>query len=208
MVRQLLGGIGDGYRRLGVIYRGCSERVEKAASVLDFDMDFGEFVITRKVARYDLRDLEFVTYQGKPEAFSAISAKLGPRLEIAPVYPMGMARVIADHYASGPNQLSCTRGKSLLLMEPTDDEWCYVMNPITLGSGFVPKCCLEPIGKALGVVIREVPGLEQLFVGDCVAIMDSSSTTFEVETVFGANVSVTKAVIGVIFSENDHRWTK
>jgi hypothetical protein len=113
---------------------------------------------------------------------------------------MGIAHVVADHYACGDNQMTCSVGKSLLLMEPTDREWTYVMNPISLAMGFVPTACLEPFGKGLGVVIREVPGVEHVFLGDCVGILEDVGTNFEVETAFGARVKVSKGIIGLIHS--------
>jgi hypothetical protein len=85
-------------------------------------------------------------------------------------------------------------------MEPTDREWTYVMNPISLAMGFVPSACLEPIGKGLGVVIRDMPGVEHVALGDCVAIMEDLATNYEVETVFGARAKVSKGIIGVIHS--------
>jgi hypothetical protein len=173
------------------------ESLDTAASEIDYDRDFTEFVSTTRIVRFDLRDLEFVAFSSTNAAFSGIQAKIA--LEIAPVYPIGIAHVVADHYPGGTNEIGCRSGKSMLMMEAADEDWCYVMNPVTLVSGFVPSLCLEPIGTALGVVIREETEVENLYLGDCVSILEDQGRNWVVENVFGLSLVVSKGVVGIIY---------
>jgi hypothetical protein len=83
-------------------------------------------------------------------------------------------------------------------MEPTDNDWVLVLNPVTLTDGYVPSYCLEVVGHGLGVVLKHQAILS---VGDCVALIDQSHpSNYVVETAFGQQLTVSKGVIGIIYS--------
>jgi hypothetical protein len=84
-------------------------------------------------------------------------------------------------------------------MEPPDHKWVFVMNPITMASGFVPRACLVTVGHGLGVILQEQDGLD---LGECVAIVDdSSAATSNVENALGHHVVVSKMYLTVLFTE-------
>jgi hypothetical protein len=110
-----------------------------------------------------------------------------------------LAHVVRDHAAGDHNELSCTSGKSVFLMEPPDHTWVSAMDPITLASGFVPRECLAPVGHGLAVILKEQEGLD---FGECVAIVDDSSPgSLNVENVFGERVVVAKMYLSMLFTE-------
>jgi hypothetical protein len=119
---------------------------------VDFKSDFVGFLQKTRLSKFDLNDLEFEAYPTSGPGFRGLNPANLPESQ---VYPIGMAKVIVDHYAYEKSQLSCIVGKSLFLMEPSDQDWVYVLNPYTLLTGFVPNFCLEPVGKGLGVMLRE-----------------------------------------------------
>jgi hypothetical protein len=196
LMRQALNGCAAAVQKI-------ADRLERAATTLalvdekvDFDADFRQFIQATNLARFDLPDLEFVPYPTASAAFADFKLKM----EFPPsqVYPIGMARVVQDYYPSGPNQLACKSGNFLFLMEQIADAWVYVLNPNTLLTGFVPRFCLEAVGRGLGVMLRDQGGA---LIGDCVAIMDEAPHgEVVVETAFGHEFTVSKGNLGIIFT--------
>jgi hypothetical protein len=177
--------------------RFSADNLSLIATKVDFKGDFSGFLRQTKLSKFDLNDLEFNAYPTSGPAFRGLSPISLPESQI---YPIGMAKVVADHYAYEKNQLSCKVGKSLFLMEPMDQDWVYVLNSDTLLAGFVPNFCLEPVGKGLGVMLREQGGA---LIGDCVAILEEAAHgAFVVETPFGYQFTVSKGNIGIIFSDH------
>jgi hypothetical protein len=174
-----------------------ADNLELISTKVDFGGDFGGFLRQTRLSKFDLNDLEFEPY---PTAGPAFAGMTPAKLPESQVYPIGMAKVVMDHYAYEKNQLSCKVGKSLFLMEPMDQDWVYVLNPDTLLAGFVPSFCLEPVGGGLGVLLREQGPAS---IGDCVAILEEAAHgAFVVETPFGYKFTVSKGNIGIIFSDH------
>jgi hypothetical protein len=192
--RLLFEAIQLGYERVAEYCASSAQAIKHESETIDFVNDFTSFVNDTHLIRYDLRELEFEVVQPAGlEAYPAIE------LEIAPVYPIGLAHLVRDHVADGENQLSCTAGKSVFVMEPPDQKWVFVMNPITLESGFIPRLCLEKVGHALAVILKEQGTLD---FGECVAILDDSSPiSCKVESVFGERLVVLKVHLNVIFTD-------
>ena len=83
-------------------------------------------------------------------------------------------------------------------------EWTFVMHPVTRVVGFVPTQCIEPIGKALGVVLRKQNGeiAESIMIrpGEYVAITDLKQLKFE--TMRGEVCNKAPAnLIGIVFQD-------
>lgn len=171
----------------------------KEAMEMSFRDDMLAFVKQRKIARYDLRDLEFEAIDTSGPAFEGLDTKID--VQVADIYPIGMAKVVKDYLATDEKQMNCKMGKRLMLMEEPDGDWCYVMNPITLTCGFVPTECLERVKGSLGIVIRQ-PGLDDgsLSVGDFVMIVETTSSAYITEDVLGTRGISPKHLIGVIYS--------
>jgi hypothetical protein len=195
-VRLLFNALQQNLARISDHLHQSAETVQKAADGIDFVKDFTTFVKELGIVRYDMRDLEFKAFQPTVQGLSIIPSKVEG--SISPVYPIGLAQCRRDYYVSGANQLSCKRGKSLFLMEPTDDDWVLVLNPVTLMNGYIPSCCLEVVGHGLGVVLKDQAILS---IGDCVALIDQSHpSNYVVQTAFGQQLTVSRGVIGVIYS--------
>jgi len=193
-LRIVFDAVQSSMSRISGRLRESAAAVARANDTFNFVNDFTAFVSETKIVRYDMPDLEFKPFEPKVTEIQWPKAEVS----ITPVYPMGLAKCVADYYASGANQLSCKVGKSLFLMEPTDSDWVLVLNPITLMSGWVPSYCLEVIGRGLGVILKEQPNVS---VGDCVAILDDSQlANFVVETAFGQQITVSKGAVGIIHS--------
>jgi hypothetical protein len=192
--RMLFDAVHLGYMRVAEYCANSSEAIRRQSGTIDFVSDFTAFVRDTHLVRYDLSDMEFEVVR---PAVPDISPRI--EIEIAPVYPIGLAQVVHDHDPDGKNQLRCKAGKSVFLMELPDEGWVLAMNPFTLVSGFVPQICLQKVGHGLAVILK---GQDTVEAGECVAIVDDSTpTTSSVETVFGHRIAVSKTNLGVIFTE-------
>ena len=197
---ELFVNIGITYSDAAAKVAMAGAQVKEAMEQLDARDDLMKFVRQRKIARYDLRDIEFEAIDTSGPAFEGVDTKIA--VEVADVYPIGMARVVKDYLASDEKQMNCKAGKYLMLMEEPDEDWCYVMNPITLACGFVPTECLDRVQGSLGIVIRQPSGIDdtRLTVGDFVMIVETTSSAYITEDVMGERGIYPKHIIGVIYS--------
>jgi hypothetical protein len=195
-LRDAMNTIAAMFSRVGERIGEANATLSVAVQKIDFTADFRGFIATAKIARFDLSDVAFVPYPVNPTAFAGIKARL--ELPLPQIYPIGMAKVVCDYYADGANQISCKAGKSMLLMERMDDDWVYVMSPVTFVTGFVPRLCLRVIGRGLAVMLREQAGVQP---GDCVAVIEEGTHgACTVETAFGHQLTVSKGNLGIIYS--------
>ncbi|OHS97839.1 hypothetical protein TRFO_09276 [Tritrichomonas foetus] len=166
---------------------------------IDWESDFNLYVKENKMMHYDITDLEFIPINTSNPAFYGIDTTI--KVNIAPVYPISMALVIEDYIACGLNETSCKKGKNILLMEDVDDDWCYVMNPNTFITGFVPSLCLKKISNTFGIVIREIPNDSSISIGSFVAILneDNDKNHFLVETTVKQQINIPKALVGITY---------
>ena len=182
------------------IYKSA-ETLEMCSKKIDMKYDIKVFAESKRIYRYDLVCPDFVDID-----YDFDNTKV-PK-EVKNDYPVALAEVVENFICGGENEISCTKGKYLLLMEFPDEEWCCVTNPFTHSIGYVPSYCVKPISNTFGICIREPkPGEATkgiiINVGDFVSILknDPKEKVFHVATVRGERGTVSKGLIAIIYDE-------
>ena len=118
---------------------------------------------------------------------------------------MALAKVVHSFAPENANEIACTKGKYVLLMEKADEEWVFVQNPVTNAMGYAPSACFEEVGDTIGVFIEQ-PDAEtvrdaRVSLGDYVAVIgNAKDDKLVVVTTRGLTTSVDSKVIGIITS--------
>ncbi|KAH0795835.1 SH3 domain containing protein [Histomonas meleagridis] len=165
---------------------------------IDMGYDFGVFIETKRIVRYNITCPKFEEVD-----FDFDEEKIPLEIKNED-FPVAIAEVVENFVCGGENEISCTKGKYLLLMEEPDEEWCCVMNPITHVTGFVPSYCVKSTSKTLGICVREPkPGEAKgivVGVGDFLSIIEDNpiDTMYKVETIRGEVGTIPKGSVGII----------
>ena len=156
--------------------------------------DIVDFAGNRQIVRYDIPCPEFEVCEGDDGDIPVDSTF---------DYPVGLGQIVEDFVSGGDNELTCVKGKSLLLMElpgPKED-WCCAMNPFTHAFGYVPTYCVQVKGSGLGMCIRDPkPGEYQGVIvkaGDFLAIIENEpkNKMLTIETIHGDVGTVSRAIV-------------
>ncbi|OHT03208.1 hypothetical protein TRFO_29522 [Tritrichomonas foetus] len=176
-------------------------------NVIKFEDDFRLFLGTYKIVRYDIQCHSFIPIDMKHPVFAQVSTSPAINVAIPPIYPIAMAYVNSNFVGKYENELTLTKGKIVLLMEPTDQNWVLVMNPFTRATGFAPSKNLVVIGDALGVVLKEYRAKDQSIYqkGDYVAISYHQKTNmtdrWAVYSINNERTEIPKEVVGIIYDK-------
>ena len=191
------------YMKIAAIFQDSASKIEEKAKNIDPIADLRTYSKIRGIVRYDLTIQPFEEFQCHTPAFESLESKINVSLQ--PKFdPIGFVKVIHSFRAENENEMNCVRGKRLLLLEKMQGDWTFVMHPITRVTGFVPTQCIEPIGKALGIVLRKQNGeiSESIMIraGEYVAITDVQSLKFE--TMRGEKCNKAPAnLIGIVYQD-------
>ena len=193
----------DEYSRLAQRLRNCGASLKEKAEKIDFRSDFEKFVAETKIIRYDLECLPFESVDTSHPAFAGIETRIN--VAVPPLYPLALAKVVHSFAPENANEIACTKGKYVLLMEKADEEWVFVQNPVTNAMGYAPSACFEEVGDTIGVFIEQ-PDAEtvrdaRVSLGDYVAVIgNAKDDKLVVVTTRGLTTSVDSKVIGIITS--------
>jgi hypothetical protein len=168
---DITAAVQEASRDLTTMLHEAARRLRERAAAVDFRADFGAFVQQSKVIRYDMVCEDFVPVDVSHPVFADIDTRL--HVEVLPIYPVGIARVVDDFVADRTDQISVGAGKYVLLMETITEGWVFVSNPFTRAMGYIPGRCVEAVGRALALVVKAPNGLgDNVYVqlGDYVAV--------------------------------------
>lgn len=203
-LRESLDTVHSEYTQLSRNLQLCAESLRRTADMLDFKADFRSYVEKTKMIRYDIQCLPFMSIDVSHPAFADIDTRIN--VAVPPLYPVSLAKVVHTFTAESESEISCTKGKHMLLMEKPFTDWVFVMNPLTLLMGYAPRTCLEEIGSQLGVFLKTPsPGLLEVEnvraqQGDYVAIVSEQGDKLTVMTTQGDSIVVPKDLIGIIYN--------
>jgi hypothetical protein len=190
----------DASRDFAAALHEAARRLRERAEAVDFRADFGAFVEQSKLIRYDMICGDFVPVDVSHPVFADIDTRL--QIDVPPIYPVGIARVVDDFIADGTDQISVVAGKYVLLMETITEGWVFVSNPLTRAMGYIPGRCVEAVGRALAVVVEAPRGLgDNVYVqlGDYVAVTGGEEESkYNVITTRGEELSMLKDTLGII----------
>ena len=170
------------YMKISAIIKNSASIIEESAKKIDPIQDLKTYSKVRGIVRYDLTIKPFEEFKCDTPVFQSIESKIN--YNMMPKYdPIGFVKVIHSFRAENANEMNCVRGKRLLLLEKIQKDWAFVMHPVTRVVGFVPTQCIEPVGKALGIILRkpkgEIPESIMIREGEYVAITDIQTLKFE-----------------------------
>lgn len=170
------------YMKIAAMMQNGAGLIEDAVKKIDPIADLKQYSKIRGIVRYDLALKPFEDFQCDTPAFKDLDTKI--KLSVKPKFdPIGFVKVIHSFRAENEGEMNCVRGKRLLLLERMAGNWTFVMHPVTHVVGFVPTQCIQPIGIALGVVLRKQKGeINQAIMimpGEYVAITQLKPLKFE-----------------------------
>lgn len=202
MFRELFDIVMYAYMKVAANMQNAAFHIEQAAKAINPILDMTNYAKSRNLVRYDLSIKKFEEFQCDTPAFRSVDISITSF--ISNYDPIGTVEVIHSFRAENPNEMNCVRGRRLLLLERTHEDWTYVMHPVTHLTGFVPTKCIQPIGIALGVVLRkandEIAESIMLNPGEYVAITSLSPLQFE--TMRGEKCAkAPQNLIGVVFQD-------
>ncbi|OHT08787.1 hypothetical protein TRFO_22636 [Tritrichomonas foetus] len=167
---------------------------------IDYFSDFKKFVDVRKIIRYDLQNDPFIPIDISHPVFSTVNTKI--YTPVMPHYPIAIGQMIGNFTAESENEMSAAKGKAVLLMEPKDQNWVLVMNPITRNSGYVPASFINLISTSIGVIKDVSRSLTDkgfnFSRGDYVGIVGESQYNFSAVSVNGSAVEIPKEIVAKI----------
>lgn len=198
---QLINEISESCGKFSEQLLKSKEILEICSSKIDMKYDFKVYTQAKRIFRYDLVCPEFIEIDYQFDNMKITR-------EIRNDYPVALAEVVENFICGGENEISCTKGKYLLLMEFPDEEWCCVTNPFTHSIGYVPSYCVKPISTTLGICIREPKQgetMKGLFIniGDFVSIVnnDPKEKFYHIFTARGEKGTASKGLFAIIYGE-------
>jgi hypothetical protein len=185
-----------------------AESLSAIADSIDFQSDFSAFVKTNKIIRYDLQCSAFQPIDLSHPVFSDIDTRI--RIVVPPVFPVGLAKVNQDFTSEGQeSELSVSKGKYVLLMEPPTGDWVFVQNPMSRRTGYVPAAFIQQATPKLNLAIimktpdqAKLPQDVHVEVGAFVAVVGShgeDGSASDIVTVRGEHFTLPREVYGVIY---------
>lgn len=191
--------VADIYAEIGKQLIANSERLNLYIGQMDYKADFTNYVSRSKLARYDIKDFKFRPFDTSGPAFDGINPSV-PR-SISFFSPLYFAQIIHSYNADGENELTCQKGKCLLLMEEPEMNWVYSMNPKTRRYGFVPKNCFKVVGNKLGILLLDFNEQSSYMnAGDFVGIIEETDKYYKIGNLENKILIVQKKFIGIIHS--------
>lgn len=195
---NLFDWIVTGYMDIALGLHSFMNELKMRSFQTDVKQDFTKFAVDNKLARYDLECPDFVL---APDDHTDIPVSMTVD------FPIAIGEVLVDFAAGGSGEISCMKGKNMLLMEmpDKDEEWCCVMNPFTHAIGYVPTYCVKPKSQKLGLCIREAKQGEMkgimAQIGDFVAVSESDpkEKMYNVETIHGDVGTMSKGLVAIIY---------
>ena len=193
----------DEYSKFAQTLRNCGRSLQEQAAKIDFRSDFQEFVADTGLIRYDLECLPFESVDTSHPVFAGIDTRIN--VAVPPLYPLGLAKVVNSFAPENPNEIACTKGKFMLLMENADEPWVFVQNPVTNAMGYAPSACFEQVGDQIGVFIEQpdekLASEATVALGDYVAIVGKTNEDkLAVVTTRGIATTVDSKIVGIITS--------
>jgi hypothetical protein len=185
---------------LATSLNAVGEAILRVSEEIDFKSDFRDFVEGQRIIRYDLACEPF-----KPIDLShPVFADLDTRIQdvVPPLYPVGLAAVVDDFQSAGANEMSCIKGKYVLLMEEIADVWVFVQNPNTRAMGYVPAASVKAVAPVLAIVLRQPDGLPDdvyIEVGAYVAVTAVDGPHADTVTIRGESVRLPREILGIIY---------
>jgi hypothetical protein len=203
-LRCSLAVVKEQYGRLAVQMRDFAKGVRESAAAIDFPADFSKFVGNHRIIRYDLRINPFKPVHSSHPAFADVDTRI--RNIVPPIYPIALARVARTFVAESQQELSCTAGKYVLLMDRRASVWVLAMNPLTRLMGHVPSAAVQEVGNGLALFVDEpdaalLPPGVRISRGDYVSVLGldgASEKAVSVITTKGETVSVPKDLLAIL----------
>ena len=166
---------------------------------LDFQDDMSKYCESRKIFRYDLDVPDFEVYDCDFDEDPL------PEEQVSD-FPIGMGDIVCDFAAGASPEMSCKKGRKILLMEEPTEPWCCVMHPYTLEIGFIPNYCVKQTSFSMAVVLNEISlpnshikGITQIKKGDFLGVLENQEEECKVETIQGETGVISKDLIGIIY---------
>lgn len=166
---------------------------------LDFQDDMSKYCESRNMFRYDLDVPDFEVYDCDFDEDPL------PEEQVSD-FPIGMGDIVCDFAAGASPEMSCKKGRKLLLMEEPTEPWCCVMHPYTLEIGFIPNYCVKQTSFSMAVVLNEITlpnshitGITQIKKGDFLGVLENQEEKCKVETIQGETGVISKDLIGIIY---------
>lgn len=175
-----------------------SDKIIPCMNMINFQIDFQNFVSKQKIIRYDILPDQFVPLDFSHECFSQIST-ISNVLSLQ-LYPFAIARMKKEFNAKESNELSMQKGKMVLLMEDLSLPWAFIQNPYTRVMGYAPSSFLELVGKGIGVLLEEFTTSDEILnKGDYIAIIgDEGPGSKEIRTISDLTAIIPVSIIGII----------
>ncbi|KAH0785704.1 SH3 domain containing protein [Histomonas meleagridis] len=199
-IKDLILWISTSFEEFSQTLEQSSKNLKTFAEFISFENDFQSFIESKHIVRYEMSTTDFVPLDTSGPAFEGVNTKLS--VEISMLYPIGLANVIHDYQANGTNEMSCKKGKNILLLEEPTYPWVYVMNPRTRVTGYIPSECISWISRKFGVIIRDFNESNVIMqIGEYVAIIkELPNGSFLVENTFGIRTNADKSYIGLLYT--------
>ena len=189
----------NSYDELAKYLKDSANVLRCSADALDMKFDFQRFVEIKRIFRYNITCPEFEEIDYDFDNNHVV-------IEDKNEFPVGLGEVVENFICGGENEISCVKGKRVLLMEfPDDDEWCCIMHPFTHVMGYVPSYCIKVVQGQLGVCIREPKQGEfkgvVVGLGDFVSIIENNpkDKMYKIETTHGVNGLIFKGTIAIVY---------
>ena len=172
-----------GCMKVASMMQNFSGLIKDNLNEINFKNDMSNFIKARKIVRYDMQIPQFKEFICETKAFQSINSRV--RFVTQSYDPIGFVQIIHSFRATNPNEISCVKGKRLLLLENPSGDWTFVMHPYSRIVGFVPTQCILKIGIGLAIVLRK-PKQDELLnnnilliPGEYVAVTNFQTLSFE-----------------------------
>lgn len=178
-----------------------SSALRSASNKLDFAADLQQFSKSVGLVRQDIYVPSFKEIDVGETPTSEI-----PKNPFGNDFPIALARAERDFQPQGPNELKLTSKRMYYLLEPPDQEWCYVMNPFSAKKGFVPSQLLIVDCFALGILIKKPPKDVRVMIAkkQLVGIIGKKDGTenYLCRTIYGDELLLPIESVDILFSDH------